>query len=120
MLYNKVMANQLSTSTSEAGTQTSTQSPQTSTLANNFGGQQSEQVQPGTAQNVLTSQNGIPLHATQLSTVSLAKPVSSQTPAAPTVARHIHPELFIFSGLLLIIAVVLFWTASRSTKNTTI
>lgn len=100
------------------GTQTATQSPQDSVQAgNSLGGQSASDVQSGTATSLLNSGGGIVLNSTPLTTVNLS--ATGQTPVVTTQPRHIHPVLFGFSALLLVIAVALFWSASRSAKNTT-
>ena len=112
-------SNQLTTTTS-SGQQGSTQSPQTAGQSGSTG-TQSSSVQPGTATALLNSQNGVPLHGTALSTVSLNN--SSNTlvpsPAKPAYKRHINSPLMGVSVLLFIIAVVLFWAVSRPVKSTT-
>lgn len=101
------------------GSQTTTQSPQTAGSTGNGGGISSE-VQPGTASDLLKSQNGIQLKDTPLTTVSLAPASSSaQTAAVETHHHHINPALGAFSITLFVVAVVLFWLTSKSAKTTT-
>jgi hypothetical protein len=115
------------TATTGSGIQATTQSPQAATSQSGGGPstQSSGSVQPGTATSLLTSDNGISLHGTALTTVSLdgstaatTAVASSQIPLAvkPT-THHVNPVLLGGSGLLLIVAVVSFWLTSRSAKN---
>jgi len=85
----------------------------------------SSTVQPETANSLLSSQQGgVPLHGTSLSQVSLSTPAPALplATAATTAAKPVHHAntvLLGFSGLLFVVAVVLFWTTSRSVKSTT-
>jgi hypothetical protein len=77
-------------------------------------------VQPGTSTTLLTSQGGVNLHASQLTTVNLAAGTQAQSqPAAQPPKHHINTVLLSASILFCLIAVGLFWTISRSAKNTT-
>ena len=109
--------NNLPTTTSSQS-QSTTQSPQNSAAYNGYRGQLSSQVQPGTSTNVLTSNQGVPLRGAALPSVRLTAS-TQQTPPAATAPRHIHPVLFIFSFLLFVAAIALFWSASRSVNTTT-
>jgi hypothetical protein len=117
------MANDQLTASSGSGTQTTTQSPQSSVQSGTPTAQASS-VQPGTATSLLTSGGGVALHATSLSTVSLNN-TTAQTQAAPQTAqmlpthRHINPVLLSFSVVLCLIAIGMFWYTARSAKNTT-
>ena len=113
--------NQLTTGTG-SGVQSTAQTPQSASQGTT-GGTQSSSVQPGTATALLSSPGGLPLQGTKLTTVSLnaATPatVASVSPAAALPKHHVNTALFGFSALLLVVAIVLFWTANRSVKNTT-
>jgi hypothetical protein len=117
------MASESLTATGSSGSQTNTQSPQTAG-AGNFtpGAQQSGSVQPGTATDVLTSQNGTPLANTSLTTVSLGSSTGSTTaaPTPTTKPHHINPGLLAIAIFLFVFAVALFWSAARPEKNTTV
>ncbi len=108
------------------GDQGTTQNPQTVPTAQTIGGASSQSggVQPGTAQAVLTSQNGLSLQNSTLTTVDLVTGAGSgtQAQAKPVVkqpAHHINPVLFTISIVLVVIAIGLFLAISRSAKNTT-
>jgi hypothetical protein len=115
------MAESTLTTTTATGSQTTTQSPQTSAAATNFGGQQSSGVQPGTARDLLNSTNGIPLASSPVTTVNLANAAQQTvtTTQVPKEQHHVNPALMGFSVLLFLVAIVLFWNTSRSVKNTT-
>lgn len=108
------------TTTTSSGQQGATQSPQTAGQAGNTGAQASS-VQPGTAADLLNSQNGVPLHAQALTIVNVNPATTSIAQATPkTVAkRHINTPLMGVSIALLLIAIILFWMTSRSVKSTT-
>jgi len=116
------MANNSSlTATSGSGSQTTTQSPQS--VGDAATTTRSTSLQPGTASNLLTSQNGVALQPTPLSTVSLNPATQTATTqnaatAQPT-AHHSNPVLLVLCVLFLAAAVVMFWITSRSAKNTT-
>lgn len=113
------MAQQTLTTTAATGTQTTTQSPQTSSAAG-FANSPSSGVQPGTAESTLQSkQGGIPLGQASLSTVSLNTATVAKPRIVTPKSHHINPALFGVSLLLLVVAVGLFWTTSRSVKTTT-
>ncbi|HUY85286.1 MAG TPA: hypothetical protein VMU97_02100, partial [Candidatus Dormibacteraeota bacterium] len=72
-----------------------------------------------------SSQNGVTLHGTALSTVNLTTPApalplatSTAAPARPA-KHHVNPVLFGLPALLVVVAVVLFWVTSRTVKSTT-
>jgi hypothetical protein len=107
--------------TSNAGEQTATQSPQAS-VGSAPATAQAGSVQPGTAASVLTSQGGQQLTPTSLPTVSLGTSTGTRTTATtqPVAQKHhVNPTLAGFAILLLLVAAVLFWTTSRSVKSTT-
>jgi hypothetical protein len=109
----------LSTS-SNSGEQTTTQSPQAS-VGSAPATANASSVQPGTAAAVLTSQNGQTLHPTSLNSVTLGAS-STQTVAAtaqPAPAKHFNYGLGGVAVVLFLVAVLLFWTTSRSVKSTT-
>jgi hypothetical protein len=110
-----------------AGNQGTTQNPQSAPSGQTISGAsaQSGGVQPGTAKDVLTNQNGLSLHTTALTAVSLDQTTSStgsQAQPAPAVqkpAHHINPALIGISIILIIVAIGLFWMINRSAKSTT-
>ncbi len=109
-----------------AGNQGTTQNPQSVPSGQAIAGASARSggVQPGTSKNVLTSQNGLSLHASTLTAVNLDTTASAtaQAKPAPTAKKpdhHINPALVAVSIALIIIAIVLFWTINRSAKNTT-
>jgi hypothetical protein len=108
------------------GDQGTTQNPQTVPSAQTVGGASTKSggVQPGTSRDVLTSQNGLSLQPSALTTVTLDTTAStgSQAQQAPTTqpaAHHVNPALFGISIALVLIAAGLFWVISRSAKSTT-
>jgi hypothetical protein len=108
------------TATTGGGTQTSTQSPQSSAGAAGFGtNQQSGSVQPGTTASLLTSTGGVPLQNTQLSTVDLTSSSQAKTAPTTTTTHHVNPGLIALPVILLFIAAVLIWSINRSAKTTT-
>jgi hypothetical protein len=113
------MAETSLTTISGTGNQAATQSPQSAGDANP-GGTNSSRVQPGTASDLLRSQNGVKLNPTPLTTVNLNSTGSGTTqPSATGNQHHINPVLGAFSIALFVLAIVLFWMTSRSVKNTT-
>jgi hypothetical protein len=111
--------NQLTT-TAGSGVQATTQSPQSAGQPSTAGAQSSS-VQPGTATALLNGQSGVPLHGTVLSTINLnaTTPAIVSVPTSNQPKHHVNLMLFGLSALLLVVAVVLFWTTTRSAKNTT-
>lgn len=113
----------LNATTNSSGGQTTTQSPQ-SAVGSGVGGTQTGGVQSGTPNNLLTSSNGISLSGTALTTVSLnpgtaTKASTTTVPLASPIKHHVNSVLLGFSGLLIVVAIVLFWVANRSVKSTT-
>ncbi|HEY5152618.1 MAG TPA: hypothetical protein VII55_01455 [Candidatus Saccharimonadales bacterium] len=87
-------------------------------------GATSTNLQPGTATSLLSSgQGGVSLHGTALSTVNLNAPAASTSSTAVTkpvqTTHHASPVLLAFPAALVVVALVLFWTTSRSVKSTT-
>jgi len=116
----------LSTSTNGSiGSQSNTQNPQTA-IQPVSAATKSGSVQPGTANSLLTSQQGgVPLQTTVLSTVSLnpsalqtAVPTTG-TASSPPKQHHVSYVLLGFPVVLILVAVILFWTIRRSVKSTT-
>lgn len=114
------MADTTLNTTSGTGNQATTQSPQVAGSSGTTGAKASS-VQPGTASDLLRSQQGIQLKDTPVTTVNLSEATSSgtvqQTPA--TKHHHINPALGAFSIALFVLAIVLFWITSRTAKSTT-
>jgi cobalamin biosynthesis Mg chelatase CobN len=104
--------------TTTSASQTTTQSPQTAGASSNNAAQAGS-VQPGTATSLLTSQNGLPLQQTQLSTVSLSGNASTQTTASAAKPHHFNPILLIVAIAFFLIAAWLFWSTSNSVNKTT-
>ncbi len=112
------MANQLTTA-SNSGTQSSTKSPQNS-AGSSGPTSQIGAVQPGTATNLLNSdKSGVALTGQSLSLVNLSPRQSQISKFAPPPQRHTNPALFGVSGLLFVVAVVMFYVTARAAKNTT-
>lgn len=119
------MATNQLTAVNGSGDQAATQSPQSASQPAT-GDTASSGVQPGTATSLLNGgQGSVQLHPSALSTVDLGGGAGAATgtvagTAAKTATRHhVNPVLFGVSALLLVVAVVLFWTTSRSVKSTT-
>jgi len=110
-----------------SGSQGTTQNPQTVPSGRAISGAstQSSGVQPGTASDVLTSQNGLSLSNSPLTTVSLDN-ASAETgstvaaaPAAPKAEHHVNAVFLMAAAVLVVAAMAFFWTINRSAKNTT-
>ena len=117
------MANDLSVTTGSDTDASKTQNPQTAVGANNQAAKSGD-VQPGTAQNLLVNSqasDGIPLTNTPLSVVNLATGTraDAQTNVVPAAPHHMNPALLIFSVVLFVVAIGMFYATSRSAKNTT-
>lgn len=113
------MANSLST-----GTGGGTQTPSTSNLQAPVGStgvapSNATTIQPGTATDLLNTKQGVSLKTEALSTVNLGAPQASVSQFTPPPAKHTSPVLFGVSGLLFVVAIVLFVVTMRSAKNTT-
>lgn len=114
------MANSLST-----GTGGGTQTPSTSNLQAPVGStgvapSNATTIQPGTAASeLLNNKQGVILKNESLSTVNLGTPQASVSQFTPPPAKHTSPVLFGVSGLLFVVAIVLFVVTMRSAKNTT-
>jgi hypothetical protein len=109
-----------------SGDQGTTQNPQTVPSGQSVSGAstQSGGVQPGTAQAVLTSQDGLSLRASALTTVNLNTTASTESQTRPVSEtqqsdHHINPALFAISITLVLIAIGLFWFINHSAKSTT-
>jgi len=115
------MASTPLTASNGSGTQTATQSPQT--VGGSAATARSTSLQPGTATSLLTSQNGVALRPTPLSTVNLnasTQAAPSQTsPLTNPASHHLNPILIVLCVIFLAAAFILFWTTNRSAKNTT-
>jgi hypothetical protein len=114
----------LTTTNAPSSDQANTQDPQSAPSAtSSFGASQtSGGVQPGTAESLLSSQNGITLSSTSLPGVNLSTVSASQSTATNPSAQakhHVSAPLLIFAVLLIAAAGVMFWATSRSVKNTT-
>jgi hypothetical protein len=109
------------------GSQVTTQNPQTVPTGQSVGGASTKSggVQPGTARSVLTSQNGLSLGNSALTTVNLATGEASGTQAESKAvaqqpaAHHVNGALVGISIVLILVAIVLFWAIGRSAKSTT-
>jgi len=116
------MATNQLTATASSGSQATTQSPQAQAVVQEqANGVKTGSVQPGTATALLNSQGGVPLHLKALSTINLANasPVTVTVPPAASLPKHhVNMTLFGLSGLMLLVAVVLFWAMRRSVKST--
>ncbi len=105
--------------TSNTGSQSTTQSPQISNGSST--GAASGNVQPGIASGLLNSTSGIPLSAGPLPNVRLGttSQASTGTPAPVLAAHHFNAALLSLPILLLIIAAGSVWATNRSVKSTT-
>ncbi len=102
-----------------SGTQNTTQNPQNSVQTGSLA-DQTGSVQTGGLNSLLESQNGIPLQNTYSSAINLSSPITQTSTQADQGAHHTPNYLLLGgSGLLFVVAIVLFWTSSRSAKNTT-
>lgn len=106
------------------GQQNTTQNPQTAPKQPVGATTQSGNVQPGTADSLLTSQQGVGLQNQALTTVSLANTgtqnsTSSAGQNAQPTKHHVNPALISIPIILCVVAVVLFWWITRSAKSTT-
>ncbi|HVX57506.1 MAG TPA: hypothetical protein VHA37_07280 [Candidatus Saccharimonadales bacterium] len=107
------------------GQQNVTQDPQTAPKQPVGSTTQSGKVQPGTADSLLTSSQGVGLHGQSLTTVSLvdtgtqtAASTSASSPAVPA-KHHVNAAAISIPIIFCIAAVVAFWAVSRSAKSTT-
>jgi len=122
ILYNRTMASQNLTTGSASGVQTTTQNPQISGGSANFSGQSTGTIQRGTASELLTSSGGVSLQNRGVTTLNLKTSTISNTKSATVTGQaqsSPNPFFLGFSLLLFGVAIVLFWTTSRSAKNTT-
>ncbi|HXE10270.1 MAG TPA: hypothetical protein VN554_02480 [Verrucomicrobiae bacterium] len=105
------------------GQQNVTQNPQTAPKQPVGSTTQSSNVQPGTADSLLTSRQGVGLHNQSLTTVSLAN-TSTQTSVQPATqtapAKHQVSAVAISVPIVLcLVAILAFWIVRRSAKSTT-
>lgn len=111
--------NQLTTTSSGSGTQTSTESPQASVGSSNQTAEASG-IQPGTSTSLLSgSQGGVALHGVPLTVVNLDSKAQTQANVTVPPVKHQNPALYGVSGLLFVVAIAMFWITARSAKNTT-
>jgi hypothetical protein len=106
--------------TTGSGTQATTGTPQNVAQTSSFGSTQTNTVQTGVASSVLSAQSGgIPLTSVPLVAYDLNQAIPGTTTSTNPVA-HSQPNhtLLGVSALLLVVAVILFWTTKKS-KNTT-
>ncbi|HVX23892.1 MAG TPA: hypothetical protein VG992_00920 [Candidatus Saccharimonadales bacterium] len=106
------------TTGSNTGSQTTTDSPQSTTTAT-LPGAKTGNVQTGTANSLLTSTNGVPLHAAPLTTVSLSTTSAGTAVPTPVKPHHVNVPLISISVLLFVVAAASFWATARSAKTTT-
>jgi hypothetical protein len=100
---------------SSSGSQTNTQSPQSAgpaTSTTNGGA-----VQPGTANALLTSTNGVSLTPTPVTTIGLGQSSGSTATTIPIAKHHFNPVLMVFSIILFVIAIIMFKLTSDSSKK---
>lgn len=105
------------------GQQNDTQNPQTAPKQPVGSTTQSGNVQPGTADSLLTSHQGVGLHGQSLTTVSLANS-SAQTTSQPAskaapAEHHVSAVAIAVPIALCLVAIIAFWVVSRSAKTTT-
>lgn len=110
--------NDLST-VSGSGAQSTTQDPQ---AAPPFSGASTRgsDIQPGTTNATLdATTTGVALKGTTLSTITLGSSTVATSAPLPVKSGGLNPVLAGFSGLLFIIAIVLFVATMRPAKTTT-
>jgi hypothetical protein len=77
----------------------------------------------GAANSLQTGQSGLQLHGTALTTVSMTNNVATIQQPQPQIttssSHHINPILAGGSGVLFVLAIMLFWFTFRTAKNTT-
>lgn len=101
-----------------SGSLSQTQDPQSATSTNGAIAQ-ANSIQPEPTADALTSSEGLNLHPTALSTVNLSgRTTTSASTITPAVKHHTNPILLGFSGLLIIVAILLVWAISRPAKET--
>jgi len=108
------------------GTQTTTQSPQSSVTSSGLAGTSTGTIQSGNSSSYLNSSNssGLSLTPTSLSTVALNKttattlPASISTPVSKA-THHFNTGLLIFALVLLVFAVGMTMQITKSAKITT-
>lgn|SRR5487761_1133657 len=108
------------TTTNSGGTQSTTQSPQAANPGN-LSTPGSNNLQANNQLNLFNSSNGVSLAPTPLSTVNLSSSTTAtQSLTLPQSPKHHTNGIMLgFVGLLLVIAVVLFWQTFSFAKNTT-
>ncbi|HMH30940.1 MAG TPA: hypothetical protein VK534_00500 [Methylomirabilota bacterium] len=116
------MAQTLQTS-SNSGSQSGAQSPQTATQSGT-GGTSTKVVQPGAANASLNQSSavGLSLTGTVPTAVSLSSTPSTSTrqvTQAPAPARDFNPALIAIPVILVLVGAALMWAMRRSVKNTT-
>lgn len=117
----------LTTAPASGGSQSTTQNPQTVPSGQAIAGAtpQSRGVQPGTSRDVLTSQNGLSLSGSSLTTVSLNNTTAGTTVGAGSAAstqkteHDVNFALLALAAVLVVIAMAFFGVLNRSAKNTT-
>ncbi|HSX46130.1 MAG TPA: hypothetical protein VLG27_03980 [Candidatus Saccharimonadia bacterium] len=116
------MAPELNTTTNSGGQNTST-APLQSSQQSLGGGTPAGSVQPGTGSSLqgtsgsALSGTGIPLSV--LTSGTTTSQTHAQTAVAATPEHHANGVLLGFAGLLIIVALVLFFVAGRPVKSTT-
>ncbi|MGZ6005581.1 MAG: hypothetical protein ACXWLH_05555 [Candidatus Saccharimonadales bacterium] len=115
------MADNSLNTTTGSGSQSATQSPQSSVTSTDTNSAASSGVQPSVNQDALLNQQGIQITNTQPNTISLGDTTSSSTSTPVNIpnSHHINPALAGFSIALFVVAIVLFWVTSRPVKTTT-
>lgn len=113
------MATQQLPITSATGEQATTQSPQSATPGS-IGGQTPTSLQQNAASSLLTSQNGVTLYPTVLSSASLnnltSSTVAQATPQKAT-SHRVDTPLLSISLVLLVAAIIMVWLANKSAET---
>lgn len=112
--------------TSSDGQQNVTSNPQTAPVAAPGAAAKSGSVQPGTADSLLKSQQGIGLGSTTLTTVQLdgnpaqvRTQTQSQAKSDTKPSHHVDAVWLIIPVIFVLVAAGMFWYISRSAKSTT-
>ncbi len=115
--------NQTLPTTTGSGTQATTDTPQSVAQSSSSIGstETNSTVQPSLTSSILENQTGgIPLTSTPITAYDLnAAYPGTTTETTQTASRQPNHALLGVSILLLVVAVVLFWSTSKKSKNTT-
>lgn len=114
-------ASQLNT-VSGNGTQSTTETPQSTTTTSDLGTNNTAVQNNSATTALLTAQSGgIPLHSASIVAYDLGETIPGTVNVSNPPTSHSGPNdvLLGLAAVFIIIAVVLFWTTSKTSKNTT-